>query len=244
MFHGVLGPGDAPPADREEGAHLYDLDVATFRTQLEHLRAARVRVLSADDNGEGVRLTFDDGEANNATRALPALEDLGMRATFFVTPRRIGRPGYMTWEQVKHLRASGMDVGAHGLTHRVLVGLGEEDLRAETAGARHELEAGLGGPVTAFSVPRGFYDDRVLGALQGAGYHKVFVSRATVRPGDVVERVAVKAGWGVQRFAMAAAGRVPMRERGIEMAREGAKRMLGPSGYNRLRGVLLRVRGG
>jgi peptidoglycan/xylan/chitin deacetylase (PgdA/CDA1 family) len=250
MYHAVLDdPRERPPA-REDGAELYDLPAARFAAQMEWLAAQGVPALPwqqalAMHAGRSVVITFDDGEVNNHTTALPILERTGRTATFFVTPRRVGQPGYMSREQLRALRHAGMEIGAHGLTHQMLVDLGDEELRAELAGARAELEELVGAPVLTASVPRGFYDARVLAFARDAGYERLFVSRRDPADRDpfTVGRVAVKADWTVERLALAIEGVVPARERLAGAALQGAKRLLGGRLYDRLRSVALARRG-
>lgn len=61
----------------------------------------------------------------------------------------------MTWDQVRALAASGMDVESHGRRHRVLQTLDPEALDDELHGSRLELEAQIGRPVRAIAYPVG-----------------------------------------------------------------------------------------
>jgi peptidoglycan/xylan/chitin deacetylase (PgdA/CDA1 family) len=63
-------------------------------------------------------ITFDDGYADNATHALPALQSAGLPATFFVTTRFLD--GGLMWndrviEAVRAWQAPAIDLTAHGL---------------------------------------------------------------------------------------------------------------------------------
>jgi peptidoglycan/xylan/chitin deacetylase (PgdA/CDA1 family) len=243
MYHAVLSDRAEPAPGREEGAALYDVRAEAFAAQLAHLAAAGARVLAPreeDAAAPAVRITFDDGERNNFVEAFPALRARGFAASFFVVPRRIATAGYMTWDELAALAAAGMEIGAHGLTHRILVGLPARDLEEELAGARRALEDRLGVEVTSMSVPRGFYDARVLGAARAAGYRRVYVSRRAGGSEDgTIERVAVKATWTVDRFALAARGETPIGERLFQVATGRAKALLGARAYDRLRSAIL-----
>ena len=94
------------------------------------------QMISMDDLIEGhfdparpyVVLTFDDGYKDNLTVALPVLRKYGARATIFVNPAyvsEISDPesdwGFMTWEEVKMAKASGVfDIQAHTMTHEFI----------------------------------------------------------------------------------------------------------------------------
>lgn len=58
-------------------------------------------------------------------------------------------------EQVRSLRALGMDVGAHTVTHPILTRLSPETALAEMRDSKAELERILGEPVTLFAYPNG-----------------------------------------------------------------------------------------
>jgi len=60
-----------------------------------------------------VSLTFDDARPSQIDTGLPLLEKLGVRATFFVSPRNIGK----RLEGWKRAVAQGHEIGNHSLTH-------------------------------------------------------------------------------------------------------------------------------
>jgi len=63
---------------------------------------------------------------------------------------------WMSWDEARELRAAGMSIGGHTVTHPVLGSLDEGRQRAEIAGCRERLEAELGEPMRWFSYPVGF----------------------------------------------------------------------------------------
>jgi len=139
-----------------------------------------------------VALTFDDGYRDNATYALPLLQEAGLTATFFLTvgliegnPDVVGRFARLrgassedvagiTWSEAAELLAAGHDVGSHTLGHRVLGRLGRDDAREELARSREALEERLGLPVTLLAYPFGKPGAHFTAATQelarGAGY--------------------------------------------------------------------------
>jgi peptidoglycan/xylan/chitin deacetylase (PgdA/CDA1 family) len=113
-------------------------------------------------------ITFDDGYLDNYECAAPVLSGLGLPATFFVVSQFVGTdavawwdaelsppPAWMSWEQVRELRARGFEIGAHTRTHADLGAIAGEVARKEIAGGREELEARLGAPVDLFAYPYG-----------------------------------------------------------------------------------------
>jgi peptidoglycan/xylan/chitin deacetylase (PgdA/CDA1 family) len=91
----------------------------------------------------------------------------------------------MTWDQVRALRAAGMDVQSHTRTHRVLQTLNPERALAELVESRVELERELGERVFAVSYPVGHtINDRldVRKAVAQAGYRVGFTNATGVQP--------------------------------------------------------------
>jgi peptidoglycan/xylan/chitin deacetylase (PgdA/CDA1 family) len=64
-------------------------------------------------------------------------------------------PVFMTWDEVKRLRALGHTVGAHTHSHPILASLSAEEQRQELAASRALLEQQLGGPVRLIAYPNG-----------------------------------------------------------------------------------------
>ena len=61
----------------------------------------------------------------------------------------------MTAEQVRHLHASDMEIGAHTVTHPILAGLNPEHAGNEIRDSKSRLEAITGAPITLFAYPNG-----------------------------------------------------------------------------------------
>jgi peptidoglycan/xylan/chitin deacetylase (PgdA/CDA1 family) len=90
----------------------------------------------------------------------------------------------MSWDQVRELRARGMDVGSHTRTHRVLGTVaGDGELDGELAGSRHDLEARLGEEVRAIAYPVGpsvMHLPQVVAAMHRAGYRLGFTNKSGI----------------------------------------------------------------
>lgn len=163
---------------------------------------AFAEILDAVRDRNDVTLSFDDGNTSDIREALPQLVRRGLRATFFVVAGRIGSPGFLSADDVRHLAAEGMAIGCHGMRHRPWRRLSEADLHEELVDARARLQALAEEPVQAAACPFGAYDRRVLGALRGHGYTRVYTSdggrapagdwlqaRTSLGPGDDAARV-------------------------------------------------------
>lgn len=79
----------------------------------------------------------------------------------------------MTWAQLREMHAAGMEIGSHGVDHRMLAKLSPQAMRDEVAGSKQAIESALGAPVTAMSYPvggRDAYNEAVMAAAREAGY--------------------------------------------------------------------------
>jgi peptidoglycan/xylan/chitin deacetylase (PgdA/CDA1 family) len=218
-FHEFTANGSG---DERQGDAFYRVSAVELESLLSHLRRLGFRTVSsrafrAWQQGRGtipertVVLTFDDGYATHLTVAASTLIRHRFTGTFFVNPARIGRPGYLTWDQVRTLVFLGMEVGSHGLTHRPLTQLAPEELTRELKDSRRVLEERLGVAIGALAVPGGFWNAAVARAAREAGYDAVWVStigtngretnplalrRVVVRRPVAVERVvSMVEGW-------------------------------------------------
>lgn len=61
----------------------------------------------------------------------------------------------LTSTDVVAMRNSGMQIGAHTITHPILAGLDDEQAQQEIAGSKHHLEQLLGQRVSMFAYPNG-----------------------------------------------------------------------------------------
>ena len=164
----------------------------TFARQMRLLAALRYRVIGFEELARSVRdgaplprraavITIDDGYRDNLEVAQPILSRRGFPATVFVVSGRLG--GANDWdeggaiagrpllspEQVRELRATGTEIGAHTRNHPALPELTGEALATELAGSRTDLEALLGEPVKSFAYPYGRFNERVVKATGEAG---------------------------------------------------------------------------
>jgi peptidoglycan/xylan/chitin deacetylase (PgdA/CDA1 family) len=75
-----------------------------------------------------------------------------------------------TWEQLREMESSGIEVGSHTVTHPVLTHVTADQLRRELEDSRRRLEDMLGHRVTLFCYPNGAYNRIVRDAVARAGY--------------------------------------------------------------------------
>lgn len=178
MYHHV---NDLPPSVRD--SYLRELTVSStqFRQQLAFLAARGARTVGLAElldylNGgpplpeRPVILTFDDGYEDNYRVAYPLLRQAGLTGTFFVVANLVGKPGYMTWDQLREMQANGMVIESHSLDHVDLRRQPPAELRRQLTESRRILEEQLGRPVRFLNYPAGQYTPEVIAAARAAGY--------------------------------------------------------------------------
>ncbi|MBA2451828.1 MAG: polysaccharide deacetylase family protein [Chloroflexia bacterium] len=112
-----------------------------------------------------VVVTFDDGYTSHWDAAA-ALDRRGMRGVFFIT---LGQPRMADW-QIKDISDRGHEIGSHTISHPDLTSLSAEQLAYELEASRSELRAITQHPIDFFAYPYGASNERVVVAVQAAGY--------------------------------------------------------------------------
>lgn len=155
------------------------------------------RLAAGRDVGGCLVITFDDGYRDNQALAAPRLASLGLSACFFIATEFIGservpwwdaergiRSEWMTWDQIRALRAAGFEVGAHTMNHVDLGLVSGEEAKAEIEGSKRRLEQELGAGVGFFSYPYGRVN-QITEANRDAVRRAGFVCCVSAYGGDV-----------------------------------------------------------
>ena len=230
MYHSV-----GSSTIEEVGAGLYCVSVEKFREQMEYLALSfQLSALSQ------IIVTFDDGLVDNYTNAYPVLKQFGLKGYFFILVGKIGSAGYMNWEQIRKLKEAGMIIGSHGMTHRILEGLSDEDLDYELRESKEILEEELKAKVEHLSIPRGFTNKNVIEKAKKAGYKSVFTSNPNDNDGFKRGRIAVKGNWSLEKFIYVINNGLPLKDKAVLAVQSSAKKVLGARKYDKIRSALLK----
>ena len=137
-----------------------------------------------------VALTFDDGGLDDYTVAFPILRSHHFVATFFVITGFVGKPGHMTWAELKQMSMWGMAIESHSVHHQDLIFASNAQLKAELVQSRAAIRAQLGLDAQFIAYPDGGCDQRVMAATQAAGYLAAVADKPG-QAGDTLFPVAV-----------------------------------------------------
>jgi len=131
-------------------------------------RAAATGAPSAASRETIVSLTFDDGDADNfAVGAV--LRESGLHATWYIPTGLVGRPDFMTWQQLLDLQNDGNEIGGHGLDHINIGKLSAPDLRHQVCDDRQNLVDHGFAPVS-FAYAFGGYSEAAKAMVRECGY--------------------------------------------------------------------------
>lgn len=123
-------------------------------------------------------ITFDDGYKNNYLNALPVLEKMGFKASFFIIAGGLGMQKpfkHLLWDEAArtHFRSNpetrlpmnalevrgileeGHEIGSHGLTHRSVGNLPYKEGMEEIIRSKEILEDVIGENISLFAYPFG-----------------------------------------------------------------------------------------
>lgn len=212
----------------EDAADPYTVSPRAFAWQMGWLARLGWRGLGASQalraDGKVIALTFDDAYQDFADTAWPLVRETGFGATLFVVSGRAGLtanwPGgrdapLLGWEAIAALAADGVEIGGHGVTHRSLIELADEESAAELQQTYADIARLAGAPPTALAYPYGTSNAAVAQAAQAAGFEtgwtarggrssastpRMALRRTLVMGADTPLRFAIKAWTGYTRF--------------------------------------------
>jgi peptidoglycan/xylan/chitin deacetylase (PgdA/CDA1 family) len=253
MYHALESAGQ-PAGARDAGEQRYVLHVDRFREQMEFLHREGFKTFLLGElidlekwPDKAVVLTFDDGHESNFRSALPILLRYGFFAEFFVTTGFIGKPHYMTTNQVKALSDAGMGIGSHGLSHKYFDDMNGSEIEHELRNSMELLTRITGRKVVSFSAPGGRLPSGARVVAEDLGYRIICTSQPGVlnRQHPVlhnVPRLALQSGTDMETYKMMIRGKHNYVNRLIwrNNCLYITKKLLGNKVYEDIRQALLR----
>ena len=115
-----------------------------------------------------VVLTFDDGYPDTYSIVMPLMKEYGFKATVFIPSEEVGKR--LTWDQIREMKASGMDIYSHSYNHRRLTEWGgRQEQYEEIMKGQAAMKKELGIDNDMYCYPYGMYDENSFAALEEAG---------------------------------------------------------------------------
>lgn len=147
-----------------------------------------------------VMITFDDTDEDQYTIGAAELNKYHFKGVFFIMTISIGRPHYMSAQQIKELSDQGHVIAAHTWDHQAMTKLKtEQDYEAEFVKPKQKLEAITGKMIDCFAYPFGIVDTKVFPELQKDGYKSAYqlveYKRDSTYPLYTIRRMIVPGAW-------------------------------------------------
>lgn len=218
MYHYISTP---PPGSN---ALRRDLSVPPerFREHLAYLKSQGYQTITLHDlvyaltrgtplPPKPIILTFDDGYEDNYTNAFPILQEFGYVGTFFIVTNNpdTGRPGYMTWDQLREMYAAGMEIGSHARDHVDLRGKDDDYLIWQILGSSESIANQLGVRPEAFAYPSGRYNQHIIDLVRSAHYWAAVTTEGGMTHSTdtllTLHRIRVRGHWSAVGLANALA---------------------------------------
>jgi len=124
----------------------------------------------AGDRAAAISYTFDDNLRDQYTLAVPMLNEMGFKGTFFVIPSKTAETpeegeqkqkepevrkkwGGISWPELKEIAAQGHEIGSHTWSHPNLQKLPPEEVDAQLSKAYDAIQSRLGKPPLTVAFP-------------------------------------------------------------------------------------------
>jgi peptidoglycan/xylan/chitin deacetylase (PgdA/CDA1 family) len=145
-----------------------------------------------------IMITFDDTRGEQYSLGAAEMKKYGFKGVFFVMTVSIGRPNYLTKEQIKSLADSGNTVAAHTWDHHMVTKYAGEDWNTQLIKPKKKLEDIIGKPVTYFAYPFGLWNKEAIPQIKKSGYQMAFIlstKRDSIDPLYTIRRIIVAGQW-------------------------------------------------
>lgn len=184
--------------------------IATFRAQIKMLADSGYHTILPDQlyaylttgaklPTKPLMLTFDDTDLDQFTIARPELAKYGYKGVYFVMTVSLGRPHYMSREQVKQLADEGNQIGSHTWDHHRVTKYTEQDWVTQVDKSTKTLEELTGKKLNYFAYPYGLWNPAAFPELKKRGFVAAFSlseKRDQQDPLYTIRRMIASGYWG------------------------------------------------
>jgi peptidoglycan/xylan/chitin deacetylase (PgdA/CDA1 family) len=145
-----------------------------------------------------VMITFDDTDEEQFSIAKPEMDKYGFKGVYFIMTISIGRPRYMSKEQIKQLADEGHSIQCHTWDHHMVTKYTGDDWDKQLDNPRKKLQEITGKPVEYFAYPFGLWNEAAIPEIKKRGYKLAFqlsTKRDSLEPLYTVRRMIVSPEW-------------------------------------------------
>lgn len=161
-----------------------------------------------------VMLTYDDTDEEQFSIAKPEMDKYGFKGVYFIMTISIGRPNYMSKEQIRQLADEGHAIESHTWRHdrvdkyqttphmdRDLKKIVENDFDLQLVDTRKKLEEISGQEIHYFAYPFGIWNKAAIPELRKRDFKLAFqlaANRDEQEPLYTVRRIIVAPTWSAE----------------------------------------------
>ncbi len=158
--------------------------MAEFQKHLEIIKDNEIKFVNPTNFEEELKnnkkqrkllLTIDDGYKSFYDKAWPILKNSKIPFILFVSTREVGKPGYMSWREIKEISAyKFVEIGNHSHTHEYLIDYTNEEIKEDLQKSISIFKKELGKNSEFFSYPFGEYSKNLKKIVIDLGFKYAF----------------------------------------------------------------------
>ncbi len=152
---------------------------------------------------KSVLISFDDTRVDHYFAAAPILEKYGLCGTFFIMTVSIGKPGYMTKDQIKDLSDRGHAIGLHTWDHKDLRKIVKDQWEIQIDKPKALLEEITDKAVNSLAYPYRLWNPLVIHEVKARGLLSAFQLGGNLDSSNPVfslPRILVPGTWSGERL--------------------------------------------
>ena len=121
-----------------------------------------------------IMLSFDDTDLDQYTTAYPEMKKYGFKGVFFIMTVSLGRPHYMSRDQVRVFSDEGNTIGSHTWDHHNVKKYAGNDWVTQLDKPTKQLEQITGKSIRYFAYPFGLWNTAAFPELKKRGFVAAF----------------------------------------------------------------------
>ena len=201
-----IKPGDS------ENMKSYSVTPAAFSEQMKVLSDSGYKTILPDElydylaygksiPEKSVMITFDDTDLEQYTLGAAEMKKYGFKGVYFIMTISIGRPRYMSKEQIKELSDDGHQIACHTWDHHMVTKYQQADWDKQLGETKVKMEAMTGKKIDYFAYPFGIWNPQSIPDIKSRGYKMAFIlstKRDSIDPLYTVRRMIVPGQWSTK----------------------------------------------
>lgn len=200
----------------------YDVTITAFKQQMKALSDSGYKTITPDQYynylvygaplpANPFMISFDDTDGEQFTIAKPEMDKYGFKGVYFIMTISIGRPRYMSKEQIKQLSDEGHVIACHTWDHSRVDRYTNEhtidaggkkkvvnDWEVQLEKPKAKLEEIIGKRIDYFAYPFGVWNKAGIPEIAKRGFKMAFqlsTQRDSLQPLYTVRRIIVAPTW-------------------------------------------------